>query len=330
MADASTNRMLPGWQRWINLDRTSFHKPDGTRLAAMHEARSEMLPPNRMLPGWQRWIKLDRTSFHKPDVTRLAAMHEARSEMLPPNRMLPGWQRWVKLDRTSFHKPDVTRLAAMHEARWQMLPQTHVTMLAATDQTRSHKLPQTGYTRLAAMHEARWQMLPPNRMLPGWQRWIKLDRTSFHEPDVTRLAAMHEARWQMLPQTGCYQVGSDGLTSIAQASSTNKMLPGWQQCMLLESDAPRNRTSPRLAAMHVSSVLATAACPSRQEAQELARAGDATWLRIDLGLSGCDPPRSSSKLPKPANKRVRQSRRWPILPPAIHPPAPNKAQITCN
>ena len=47
-------------------------------------------------------------------------------------------------------------------------------------------------------------------MLPGWQRWMKLDRTCFYTPDVTRLAAMDEARSQMLLHTGCYQVGSDG------------------------------------------------------------------------------------------------------------------------
>ena len=37
---------------------------------------------NWMLPGWQQWMKLDRRCFYKPDVTRLAAMDEARSEML--------------------------------------------------------------------------------------------------------------------------------------------------------------------------------------------------------------------------------------------------------
>ena len=55
--------MLPGWQRWMKLDRTCCFT-------------------HRMLPGWQRWMKLDRTCFCTPDVTRLAAMDEARSHML--------------------------------------------------------------------------------------------------------------------------------------------------------------------------------------------------------------------------------------------------------
>ena len=55
----------------------------------------------------------------------------------------------------------------------------------------------------------------PGWQLPGWQRWMKLDRRCFYKPDVTRLAAtrlatMDEARSEMLLQTGCYQVGSDG------------------------------------------------------------------------------------------------------------------------
>ena len=74
------------------------------------------------------------------------------------------------------------------------------------------------------------------------------NRTSFHKRDVTRLAAMHDARWQMFPQTGCYQVGSDGSNSIAQAS-TNRMLPGWQRCMRLDGRCFHKPDVTRLAAM---------------------------------------------------------------------------------
>ena len=339
IAQASTNRMLPGWQRWIKLDRTSFHKPDITRLAAMDQTRSHKLPQtgcyqvgsdgsnsiaqastNRMVPGWQRWIELDRTSFHKQDVTRLAATDQTRSHKLPQNgcyqvgsdgsnsiaqastnRMLPGWQRWIKLDRTSFHKTDVTRLAAM-------------------DQTRSHKLPQTGCYQVGSDGSNSIAQASTNRMVPGWQRWIKLDRTNFQKTDVTRLAAMDRTRSHKLPQIGWYQVGSDGSNSIAQAS-TNRMLPGWQRWIKLDRTSFHKTDVTRLAAMDQTrshklpqtgcyqvssdacfsnrmplgtkcrqgwqrymffSVLASAACPSQQEAGELARAADATWLCVAL------------------------------------------------
>ena len=47
--------------------------------------------PNRTLPGWQRWMHLDRGCFQKLDVTRLSAMDASRFVDASRNRTLPGW-----------------------------------------------------------------------------------------------------------------------------------------------------------------------------------------------------------------------------------------------
>ena len=94
-------------------------------------------------------------------------------------------------------------------------------------EARSHKLRKTGCYQAVSNAGSSIAQASTNRMLPGWQRCMQLDRTSFHKPEVTRLAAMHAARSEMLPQTRSYQVGSDACSSIGDAS-TNRMLPGWQ------------------------------------------------------------------------------------------------------
>ena len=130
---------------------------------------------------------------------------------------------------------------------------------------------------------------------------MKLDRTSFRKSDVTRLAASGEARSDMLPQTGYYtrlaamdqtrshklpQTGCDQVGS--DACFSNRMLlrserrQGWQRCFstclrgLSKSTGSRGASTSRRCHM--------AACRPY----------------ADLGVSGCDPPRSSSKLLKPA------------------------------
>ena len=69
--------------------------------------------------------------------------------------------------------------------------------------------------------------------LPSWQRRGKLHAGCVSEPDVTILAAVEETRSRMLLENPRYHLGSDGGSSMLDASR-NPTSPSWQQWRKLD------------------------------------------------------------------------------------------------
>ena len=118
-------------------------------------------------------------------------------------RTLPGWQQWMHLDRGCLSKPDVTRLAAMDASRTWMLAETG----------RCH----VGSDGCMWIVDA-----SRNTTLPGWQRWMNLDRAIRNRPycglgmDALVIGCLGQKIWASFPgtrQTWCQIIANVMLRS---------------------------------------------------------------------------------------------------------------------
>ena len=105
-----------------------------------------------------------------PTFARLAAMWETRAWMLLGTRRCQvGSNEGGSIVDVS-RNPTFTRLAAMWETRaWMLLG------------TRRYQVGSDGGKSI--VDASRNPMLPGWNVTPGWQRWKKLDRGCFQEPD---------------------------------------------------------------------------------------------------------------------------------------------------